>query len=120
MMHSVEGRAPFLDLDVVDLARRIPSRWKLHNGTTKYILKAAMTGLLPDWVLKRRKQGFGVPVGQWLAKGGLQLEPTADSGYSIARPTLERMLAEHKDHSADHRFALWAQLVLQSAARNAQ
>ena len=119
MMHSVEGRAPFLDLDVVDLARRIPSKWKLHNGTTKYILKAAMSGLLPDWVLARRKQGFGVPVGQWLAKGGLQLEPAADSGYSIARPTLERMLAEHKDHAADHRFALWAQLVLQSAARNA-
>ncbi|MBL9033683.1 MAG: asparagine synthase (glutamine-hydrolyzing) [Rhodospirillaceae bacterium] len=119
MMHSVEARAPFLDNDVVDLARRIPSRLKLHNGTTKFILKAAMTGLLPDWVLARRKQGFGVPVGQWLAKGGLQLEPPADSGYSIARPVLERMLAEHKRSAADHRFALWAQLVLQSAARHA-
>jgi len=119
MMHSVEARAPFLDNDVVDLARRIPSRLKLHNGTTKFILKAAMTGLLPDWVLARRKQGFGVPVGQWLAKGGLQLEPPADSGYSIARPVLERMLAEHKRFAADHRFALWAQLVLQSAARHA-
>jgi len=119
MMHSVEARAPFLDIDVVDLARRIPSNLKLRNGTTKYILKAAMTGLLPDWVLTRKKQGFGVPVGQWLAKGGLKLEPPADSGYSIARPMLEKMLAEHKRFAADHRFALWAQLVLQSAARNA-
>lgn len=119
MMHSVEGRAPFLDNDVVDLARRIPSGLKLHGGTTKFILKEAMKGLLPDWVLTRKKQGFGVPVGTWLAKGGLTLEPPADSSYSIARPMLERMLAEHKRHAADHRFALWAQLVLQSAARNA-
>lgn len=115
MMHSVEARAPFLDLDVVDLVRRIPSNLKLRAGTTKYILKAAMAGLLPGWVLARRKQGFGVPVGQWLAKGGLQLEPPANPGYSIARPALEKMLTEHKRLAVDHRFALWAQLVLQSA-----
>jgi asparagine synthase (glutamine-hydrolysing) len=117
MMHSVEARAPFLDLDVVDLARRIPSHFKLRNGQTKFVLKAALKGLLPDWVLARRKQGFGVPVGRWLAEGGLQLEPRVDSGYSISRATLDRLLREHKSAAADHRFALWAQFVLQSAAR---
>ena len=117
MMHSVEARAPFLDLDVVDLARRIPSRLKLHNGRTKYILKAALKGLVPDWVLERRKQGFGVPVGRWLADGGLRLEPGPDNLYSIPRATLDRLLTEHKSAAADHRFALWAQLVLQNAAR---
>jgi asparagine synthase (glutamine-hydrolysing) len=117
MMHSVEARAPFLDLDVVDLARRIPSRLKLKNGQTKFVLKAALGGLLPDWVLRRRKQGFGVPVGRWLAEGGLRLEPRPDNLYSISRATLDRLLSEHKSAAADHRFALWAQLVLQSAAR---
>ena len=117
MMHSVEARAPFLDLDVVDLARRIPSRLKLKNGQAKFVLKTALKGLLPDWVLQRRKQGFGVPVGRWLAEGGLRLEPGPDSLYSISRATLDRMLSEHKSATADHRFALWAQLVLQSAAR---
>jgi asparagine synthase (glutamine-hydrolysing) len=117
MMHSVEARAPFLDLDVVDLARRIPSRLKLHNGQTKFVLRAAMKGLLPDWVLERKKQGFGVPVGRWLAEGGLRLEPRPDNLYSISRATLDRLLSEHKSAAADHRFALWAQLVLQSAAR---
>ena len=117
MMHSVEARAPFLDLDVVDLARRIPSRLKLRNGQTKFILKEAMRGLLPDWVLARRKQGFGVPVGRWLAEGGLRLEPRPDNLYSISRTTLDRLLSEHKSAAADHRFPLWAQLVLQSAAR---
>ena len=117
MMHSVEARAPFLDLDVVDLARRIPSRLKLKNGQTKFVLKTALKGLLPDWVLKRRKQGFGVPVGRWLAEGGLRLEPGPDNLYSISRATLDRMLGEHKSATADHRFALWAQLVLQGAAR---
>jgi asparagine synthase (glutamine-hydrolysing) len=117
MMHSVEARAPFLDLEIVDLARRIPSRLKLHKGETKFILKAAMKGLLPDWVLTRRKQGFGVPVGRWLADGGLRLEPRADNLYSISRATLDRLVKEHSSARADHRFALWAQLVLQSAAR---
>ena len=117
MMHSVEVRAPFLDLDVVDLARRIPSRLKLRQGETKFVLKAAMKGLLPDWVLKRRKQGFGVPVGRWLADGGLRLEPKPDNLYSMSRSTLERLMNEHRSAMADHRFALWAQLVLQSAAR---
>lgn len=117
MMHSVEARAPFLDLDVVDLARRIPSRLKLRNGQTKFILKEAMKGLLPDWVLARKKQGFGVPVGRWLAEGGLRLEPRPDNLYSISRTTLDRLLSEHKSAAADHRFPLWAQLVLQSAAR---
>ena len=117
MMHSVEARAPFLDIDVVDLARRIPSRLKLRNGETKFVLKEALRGLVPDWVLSRKKQGFGVPVGRWLADGGIGLEPRADSRYSMTRPTLDRLLSEHKSASADHRFALWAQLVLQSAAR---
>jgi asparagine synthase (glutamine-hydrolysing) len=76
-----------------------------------------MKGLLPDWVLARKKQGFGVPVGRWLAEGGIRLEPQPDSRYSIARPTLDRLLSEHKSAAADHRFALWAQLVLQSATR---
>jgi asparagine synthase (glutamine-hydrolysing) len=117
MMHSVEARAPFLDLDVVDLARRIPSRLKLKGGQTKFVLKTALRGLLPDWVLERKKQGFGVPVGRWLAEGGLRLEARPDNLYSISRATLDRLLSEHKSAAADHRFALWAQLVLQSAAR---
>lgn len=117
MMHSVEARAPFLDLDVVDLARRIPSRLKLKGGQAKFVLKTALKGLVPDWVLQRRKQGFGVPVGRWLAEGGLRLEPRPDNLYSISRATLDRLLSEHKSAAADHRFALWAQLVLQSAAR---
>ena len=84
---------------------------------TKFVLKEALRGLVPDWVLSRKKQGFGVPVGRWLADGGIGLEPRADSRYSMTRPTLDRLLSEHKSASADHRFALWAQLVLQSAAR---
>ena len=42
MMHSLEVRAPFLDIEVVDLVRRIPANYKLRNGTTKYILKKAV------------------------------------------------------------------------------
>ncbi len=68
MMHSLEVRAPFLDIELVDFVRRIPSAYKLRNGTTKYILKKALKDILPRGILHRRKKGFGVPVGHVIAQ----------------------------------------------------
>src|SRR6202035_3595051 len=65
MMHSLEVRAPFLDVDLVDFVRRIPSNFKLRGGTTKYILKKALEGVLPNDILYRSKKGFGIPAGAW-------------------------------------------------------
>ena len=62
---SLEGRVPFLDHKFVELAMSIPANMKTRNGTLKYILKKSVKGLIPDEVIDRKKQGFGVPVYEW-------------------------------------------------------
>ena len=62
---SLEGRVPFLDHKFVELALGIPSALKTKNGKLKYILKKAVRGVIPDEIIDRKKQGFGVPVYEW-------------------------------------------------------
>ncbi|MDN3510526.1 MAG: asparagine synthase (glutamine-hydrolyzing) [Candidatus Jettenia sp.] len=62
---SLEGRVPFLDHKFVELAMSIPEAIKTKNGTLKYILRKAVRGLIPDELIDRKKQGFGVPVYEW-------------------------------------------------------
>ena len=62
---SLEGRVPFLDHKFVELAMSIPAAVKTRNGTLKHILKKAVRGLIPDEIIDRKKQGFGVPVYEW-------------------------------------------------------
>jgi asparagine synthase (glutamine-hydrolysing) len=62
---SLEGRVPFLDHKFVELAMSIPESVKTKNGILKYILKKAVRGLIPDELINRKKQGFGVPVHEW-------------------------------------------------------
>lgn len=63
---SLEGRVPFLDHKFVELAMSIPQSLKTKNGISKYILKKAVRGIIPDELIDRPKQGFGVPVYEWL------------------------------------------------------
>ena len=66
MAVSLEVRAPYLDPRVAEFAAGLPSRYKLHGYTSKYILKrAAGEGLVPV-IWRRGKKGFGVPFAQWL------------------------------------------------------
>ena len=74
MAVSLEVRAPFLDPGVAEFAASLPAHYKLRGGTSKYILKRAVQKLLPPFVTRRSKKGFGVPVAEWL-KG--QLKPLA-------------------------------------------
>jgi asparagine synthase (glutamine-hydrolysing) len=62
---SLEARVPFLDHKFVQLAMSIPEAVKTRHGTLKYILKKAVRGLIPDELIDRKKQGFGVPVYEW-------------------------------------------------------
>jgi len=65
MAHSLEAREPLLDHKLVEFAARIPPEMLLRDGTTKWIFKEAMRGILPDDIIDRRKQGFAVPLGRW-------------------------------------------------------
>jgi asparagine synthase (glutamine-hydrolysing) len=63
---GLEGRVPFLDHRFVGLALSIPQQAKTNGGTLKHILKKAVRGVIPDELIDRPKQGFGVPVYEWL------------------------------------------------------
>lgn len=65
MAASIESRVPFLDHRLAELSARMPVNMKLRSGTTKFLLKEAMKGILPDEILHRPKMGFPVPVGNW-------------------------------------------------------
>jgi asparagine synthase (glutamine-hydrolysing) len=62
---SLEGRVPFLDHKFVELVLSIPTVVKTRNDELKYILKKAVRGVIPDALIDRKKQGFGVPVSEW-------------------------------------------------------
>ena len=64
MAVSLEVRAPYLDPRVAEFAASLPPRYKLHGYTSKYILKKAAKGLVPPFVWRRGKKGFGVPFAQ--------------------------------------------------------
>jgi hypothetical protein len=65
MATSVEGRAPYLDHNLVEFAMGIPGELKVKNGQTKYILKKAVEGIIPDNIIYPKKQGFGARVKEW-------------------------------------------------------
>jgi asparagine synthase (glutamine-hydrolysing) len=65
MAHSLEAREPLLDHRLVEFAATIPPEMMLRGGTTKWIFKEAMRGILPDDIIDRRKHGFAVPLGRW-------------------------------------------------------
>jgi asparagine synthase (glutamine-hydrolysing) len=74
---ALEARVPFLDHRMVALAMSIPSALKVKDGTLKYILKKAVRGLIPDRIIDRPKQGFGVPVDE-LLQGGFRVYAVAE------------------------------------------
>jgi asparagine synthase (glutamine-hydrolysing) len=116
MMHGLEARAPFLDIDFVDFVRRIPSSWKYRRGQTKYILKKALEPLLPPDVIYRRKQGFAVPIGAWFKDGSLDLGPEAPPA-ALNGAFIRAKLAEHRAGRADQRAFLWNTWLLQAWCR---
>ena len=65
-MNSLEARVPYLDYRLVELAFSIPQELKLKNNTTKYILKKAVEGIIPEEIINRKKKGFDAPISQWL------------------------------------------------------
>lgn len=116
MMNSLEVRAPFLDVNVIDFARKLPAEYKLRHGQTKYLLKKAMEPWLPRQILYRAKQGFAVPVARWFRDGTLQPgEPDAVDG--LAPGFVARMLAEHRAGRANQHAFLWSYWALEAAAR---
>jgi asparagine synthase (glutamine-hydrolysing) len=109
MACSLEVRAPFLDRQVVELALRVPTRWHRGPASGKRLLRSALGDLLPAGIWRRRKQGFGVPVGAWFREGlALELLRLAKEVPSqLASPFIQRLSEEHQTGARDHGLRLW-------------
>ncbi len=110
MMNSLEVRSPFLDIDLVDFARRIPHRMKYRLGRTKSVLRTALATLIPGAVLKRSKKGFGMPIGQWMRDDAFSI-PQSTHCDGLNQAMLQRYLVAHQDGARDHRIFLWGLYV---------
>jgi len=118
MATSVEARVPFLDHKLVEFAMSIPASIKYRNRQTKYILKRALRGHVPDSVLDRRKTGFATPINEWMLDrlGGF-LESSL-FGSELRRRELfdygfiKRLLSEHRSRVVNNSFFLWCLLNL--------
>ena len=66
MAHSLESRVPFLDKVLFETARRIPTKYKIHDKTTKYAFRECAKRYLPEEVSAKKKLGFPVPIARWL------------------------------------------------------
>jgi asparagine synthase (glutamine-hydrolysing) len=123
MAWSLEARVPLLDHEVVEFMATVPPEWKLRGFTAKYLLRRALGDLLPPALLRKRKQGFSVPVGPWL-RGPLYelardlLLDARATGRGWLRPeAVGRLLNEHRAGRADHGHRLYALLGLEIWAR---
>ena len=111
MAHSLELRVPFLDKELFELARRIPASYRISNGTTKYIFRQAMKGIIPDFILDRPKLGFPVPLRHWLKghRGDQLLEEIKASGVEewFKIEEVEQLLTAHRNGEGDYSRHLW-------------
>ncbi|MDF2719902.1 MAG: asnB, partial [Paenibacillus sp.] len=112
MAHSLELRVPFLDKELFEFARTVPTDYRLGGGTTKYVFRKAMEGIIPDFILNRPKLGFPVPLRDWLKgpRGGELLEQIRASGidHILQIAEAERMLKLHRSGQGDYSRLLWA------------
>ena len=119
MAVSLEARVPLLEQRLVEFVARLPAHLKMRGDESKYIFKRAVRGLVPDEILDRPKQGFGVPIGEWINR---ELRERIRDTFADARTRqrgliepayVDVLLAEHERGRRDHAPALWALFILE-------
>jgi asparagine synthase (glutamine-hydrolysing) len=120
MANSLEARVPYLDKEMVELAFQVPGRLKVNNGQTKVLLKKVAARHIPHECIYRPKEGFSIPIKNWL---GGQLRPLMEDLLSPAAirrdgvfeaAAVERLKIEHLNGAANHSHVLWSLMVFQS------
>jgi asparagine synthase (glutamine-hydrolysing) len=125
MATSLEARVPMLDHIFLEWVTALKPKWKMGNGSQKFILKKLALRLgVPSEVLNRPKQGFALPLGHWmrnelkdLVQSTLLDTQTENRGYFKARG-VKRMLDEHFQGRRDHSARLWRLLMFELWHRN--
>ena len=123
MASSLETRAPFLDVGVMELALSLPSHFKIRNGQRKWILKQALRDLLPAEILRRPKEGFSIPMKQWLKTDLRPLMEDLLAPDAVRRRGLfevsdvRRRVAQHLAGAENHAHVLFCLMVFERWAR---
>jgi asparagine synthase (glutamine-hydrolysing) len=119
MAAGVEVRVPFLDLDLVDFASRIPVRFKQRGTVGKWVFKKAMEPMLPQDVIYRPKSGFGAPLRRWM-RGALRpllddiLSPDSVSARGIFDPAaVQRLMRLSERGAVDGAYTLLSILCIE-------
>jgi asparagine synthase (glutamine-hydrolysing) len=119
MANSLEARVPLLDHRLVEFACGLPVDLRVRDGSGKYLLKRALRGRIPDELLTRPKQGFGVPLEAWFSGSirGFFRDQLGDGtrleGLGIARNEVGRLQGLfERTGRRDYCDRLWALVVL--------
>src|SRR5579864_7743367 len=119
MMASLEARVPLLNNDFVAYATSLPLNMKLRGMRSKFLLKRALRGLLPERILNRPKKGFGIPVADWLRgplreqmREALSAERVRREGF-FEPSMVERLVQDHVAGTRDNRKQLWTLFAFQ-------
>jgi asparagine synthase (glutamine-hydrolysing) len=119
MATSLEARTPLLDHKLIEFVTQIPTKYKLNGLETKHIFKKSLEGTVPKEILYREKQGFGVPIGEWIntklkdrIHGTLSEPKTLQRGYFDAK-YIQNLLDEHSTGRRDNSHHLWILWMLE-------
>jgi asparagine synthase (glutamine-hydrolysing) len=118
MAINLEARSPFLDVNVVELAMKIPAASRFRRFRSKALLRRLARRYVPPKCVHRRKQGFVAPVGIWLRRDWPDLVQDFILGRNVEergwfrRDTLQRLVTEHSQ-GIDHSYLLWGIMVLE-------
>ena len=119
MATSLEVRVPLLDHKLIEFVTKVPASLKLAGTETKHLLKRVAKDLIPSEILDRPKQGFGIPLEQWInhqlrdqIRETLREPRTRQRGY-VNSKYVDLILDEHHKGRRDHSFALWGLLILE-------
>lgn len=119
MASSIEARVPLLDHELIELVVRAPFQLKMNRSETKILLKKAMEGIVPDEILYRKKQGFGVPIAEWINQQlreriitDLRSKRTIERGF-FDQSNINSMIDEHARGRRDLSQELWVLWMLE-------
>lgn len=120
MATSLEARVPLLDHRVVEFAWRLPARFRVRDGVSKWLLRRVLYRHVPRELIERPKMGFGIPIGEWLrgplrdwAEDLLGERHLLDQGLLDPTPIRQRW-REHLSGDANWQYPLWAILMFQA------
>jgi asparagine synthase (glutamine-hydrolysing) len=126
MAAAVEGRMPFMDVELADLVASFDESFYASGKGGKRILRSAMSDIVPAAILHRRKVGFRVPIGVWFRTtmrtyvSDLLLDPKAHTASILDRQTIGRTLSEHDNAQKNHESAIRTLINLEGFLRGFQ